>query len=164
MVPVAATTSPRLEGSRLSVYSALWAAISAGISGRAAGAAACNCGVRHSKAAETATRQADLARIGCLRKVCQVIYGPNDLKACVRGGARMPREDRCASLRVPAIHVLAKALIARRHAFGRGILEMQRQAGMHDRVDGVRGHRGLGKALQDQLQLAGIVRDVADRE
>ena len=41
---------------------------------------------------------------------------------------------------------------------------MQRLAGMNQRMDGVRCHRGFGEALQDEFQLAGIGGDVADGE
>ena len=41
---------------------------------------------------------------------------------------------------------------------------MQGLAGMNDREDRVGGDGGFAEALQDQLQLAGIGGDVADRE
>ena len=47
---------------------------------------------------------------------------------------------------------------------GGRVFEMQRLAGMKQRVDRVRRHRRLGEARQDQLQLARIAGDVADRE
>src|SRR6266568_7597205 len=50
------------------------------------------------------------------------------------------------------------------HPLHRRILEMQRFAGMDERMDRVRRERGLGKAREDQLELAGIGGDVADRE
>src|SRR6185437_3201898 len=50
------------------------------------------------------------------------------------------------------------------HALGRRILEVQRLAGVHDRVHGVGCDRCFGEALEDQLELAGIGRDVADGE
>ena len=48
--------------------------------------------------------------------------------------------------------------------FRRRILEMQRLARMDQRMDRMRRQRRLGEARQDQLELAGIGGDVADRE
>src|SRR5690349_22953833 len=51
-----------------------------------------------------------------------------------------------------------------RHAAGRRIFEVQHLAGMDPREGGMGRGRGLRKAREDQLELAGIGRDVADRE
>src|SRR4051812_31576935 len=51
-----------------------------------------------------------------------------------------------------------------RDALGRRVLEMQRFAGMDSRIDGMRRHRRLGEAGEDELQLVAVGRDVADRE
>src|SRR5688572_4622832 len=55
-------------------------------------------------------------------------------------------------------------VLCARHPLGGRVFEMQRLARMDQRIDAVRGHRGLGEAAQDELQLAGIARDVADGE
>src|SRR6185312_10599733 len=44
------------------------------------------------------------------------------------------------------------------------VLEMQRLARIYQRMDRVRRERGLGETRQDQLELARIGRNVADRE
>ena len=41
---------------------------------------------------------------------------------------------------------------------------MQRRIGIDDRMNGMGRHRRLRKALQDQLELAGVSRDIADSE
>src|SRR6266851_3472009 len=51
-----------------------------------------------------------------------------------------------------------------RYAFRRRVLEMQRLAGMDERMDRMRCQRRLGEAGEDQLELAGVGRDIADRE
>src|SRR5690349_2809204 len=51
-----------------------------------------------------------------------------------------------------------------RNAAGRRIFEVQRLTGMDQWVDRVRRHGRFREAAEDQLQLAGVIRDVADRE
>src|SRR6202043_3930212 len=51
-----------------------------------------------------------------------------------------------------------------RHAFGGGVFKMQRLAGMDQREDRMRRLRRLGKPAEDELELAGICRNVADGE
>src|SRR3954454_22501869 len=62
--------------------------------------------------------------------------------------------------RPPAVNTAS----ASRNALCRRVLEMQRLARIYQRMDRVRRERGLGEARQDQLELARIGRDVADRE
>src|SRR5260221_5513056 len=50
------------------------------------------------------------------------------------------------------------------NALRRRIFEMQRLAGMDERIDGMRRHRRLGEAREDELELVGIGGDIADRE
>src|SRR5690242_20482453 len=50
------------------------------------------------------------------------------------------------------------------NALCRRIFKVQSLAGMYQRMDCMRGERCFGKARQDQLELARIKRDVADRE
>src|SRR5690242_4248182 len=51
-----------------------------------------------------------------------------------------------------------------RHTLGCRVLEVQRLARVHDAEDGMGRNGGLTEPLQDQLQLAWIVNDIADCE
>src|SRR5207302_9652347 len=51
-----------------------------------------------------------------------------------------------------------------RHTLGRRIFEMERLSGMDEWVDGMRRHRRLGEAREDELQLALVSGDIADGE
>src|ERR1700693_2229159 len=68
------------------------------------------------------------------------------------------KSPRLPPLRLPDVPSAAGDALRRR------IFEMQRLPWMDQRVDCVRGERGLGEAGQDQLELAGIRGDVADRK
>src|SRR5258707_11465045 len=62
------------------------------------------------------------------------------------------------------VEVLSIACRGGGDALRRRIFEMQRLAGVDERVDGMRRHRRLGEARQDKLQLIGIGGDIADRK
>src|SRR5260370_16925742 len=62
------------------------------------------------------------------------------------------------------VKILSISCRGARNALRRRIFEMQRLAGMDERVDGMRPHRRLAEARQHKLQLVRIGADVPHRE